>query len=123
MSIGIYKVTSPSGKTYIGQSVDIERRFKHYANLNNIKGQIKVYHSMKKYGYENHTFEMIEECTLDELDSREIYWISYYQSNIIGLNISEGLWVNLTKGKSDQKKPNKKFQLQKNKTQEYLPKM
>lgn len=90
MSIGIYKVTSPSGKTYIGQSVDIERRFKHYANLNNIKGQIKVYHSMKKYGYENHTFEMIEECTLDELDSREIYWISYYQSNIIGLNISEG---------------------------------
>ncbi len=28
--VGIYKITSPSGKVYIGQSVDIEKRFKTY---------------------------------------------------------------------------------------------
>jgi hypothetical protein len=31
--VGIYKITSPSGKVYIGQSINIERRIKEYKNL------------------------------------------------------------------------------------------
>ncbi len=90
MSIGIYKITSPSNKIYVGQSVNIERRFKHYENLKEIKGQKKIYFSIKKYGYENHLFEILEECSIDELDSREEYWINLYNSCNNGLNISEG---------------------------------
>jgi hypothetical protein len=88
--IGIYKITSPSNKIYIGQSLNIKRRFKHYSNLNGIKSQSKIYHSLKKYGYENHIFEIIEECSVDELNVREEYWIRLYQSHVIGLNICEG---------------------------------
>jgi hypothetical protein len=90
MSIGIYKITSPSNKIYVGQSIDIERRFKHYKNLKEIKGQKKIYYSIKKYGYENHVFEILEKCNVDELDSKEEYWIVFYDSCNKGLNISEG---------------------------------
>ena len=39
MLIGIYKITSPSNKIYIGQSLDIDRRFKTYKNINKVKRQ------------------------------------------------------------------------------------
>ena len=35
------------------------------------KGQIKLYNSLVKYGWDNHIFEVIEECNLDELDIKE----------------------------------------------------
>jgi len=41
MSIGIYKITSPKGKTYIGQSINIEKRFKEHKNSINKKQTIK----------------------------------------------------------------------------------
>ena len=47
--IGIYKITSPNNKVYIGQSVDIEKRLKRYKNLN-CKKQSKIYNSLNKYG-------------------------------------------------------------------------
>ena len=50
--IGIYKITSPSGKIYIGQSKDIEKRFKAYKNLK-CKGQPYIYRSLLKYGSGN----------------------------------------------------------------------
>jgi hypothetical protein len=47
--IGIYKITSPSKKVYIGQSVNIEKR-KYFYEIGNCKKQIKLYNSIKKYG-------------------------------------------------------------------------
>lgn len=48
--IGIYKITSPSGKVYIGQSVNIERRFLDYKkSLKNT--QIKLYNSIGEASY------------------------------------------------------------------------
>ena len=40
--VGIYKITSPSGKIYIGQSIDIQKRFKHYKQLHNCKNPEKL---------------------------------------------------------------------------------
>ena len=86
--IGIYKITNPKGKVYIGQSIDIERREQCYVGLySSIKGQPKIYNSIKKYGWENHKFEIIEECSIELLDEREIYWGTYYDS----LNAKTGL--------------------------------
>ena len=31
--IGIYKITNPKGKVYIGQSIDINRRFNEYQKM------------------------------------------------------------------------------------------
>jgi group I intron endonuclease len=79
--IGIYKITSPTSKVYIGQSTDINKTWKYrYNNLNNrLKKQPKIYNSLLKYGIENHKFEVIEECSIEQLDERE----SYYKQQFI----------------------------------------
>ena len=95
--VGIYKITSPSGRIYIGQSWDVNKRFKTYKNLQ-CKGQTLLYKSLSKYGVENHIFEMIHELPKDVeqsiLDTYEILYISQYNSNYIrsgfGLNLTDG---------------------------------
>ena len=71
--IGIYKITSPTGRIYIGQSVNIAARFKKYKWLG-CKTQTRLYRSLLKYGYEAHKFEVIEECSIELLNERERYW-------------------------------------------------
>jgi len=84
--IGIYKITSPSKKIYIGQSVNIEKRFKQY-KLGNCKRQKKLYNSFKKYGAENHVFTVIIECEIIELNDKERYYQDLYSVlEITGLN-------------------------------------
>lgn len=77
--IGIYKITSPSGKIYIGQSINIEKRLDGYKNSGS-KSQIRLHHSFKKYGIKNHQFEIIEECAIDLLNERERYWQDFYDA-------------------------------------------
>ena len=71
--IGIYKIISPSGKIYIGQSTDVENRWEMYERLA-CKQQLKLYNSLKKYGPKNHIFDKIEECSVDKLIELEIYY-------------------------------------------------
>jgi len=82
---GIYKITSPTGKAYIGQAVDIDKRWSEY-NLNNsnLFKQPKIYRSLKKYGIDNHKFEVVEECKEEQLNERELYWGGYY--GVLGKN-------------------------------------
>ena len=81
--IGIYKITSPKNKTYIGQSVDIKKRFSAYKRLK-CEHQIRLYRSLKKYGVENHKFLIICECELSELNDLERHYQEKY--NAIGVN-------------------------------------
>lgn len=81
--IGIYKITSPTGKIYVGQSIDIKIRWYRYSKLC-CKRQLKLYNSFKKHGVDNHKFEIIEECSIDNINERERYWQEYY--NVIGEN-------------------------------------
>ncbi len=90
----IYKVTSPANKIYIGQTKDFRKRKSDYKK-NRCKSQIKIYHSILKHGWENHTMEIIEtiqhdtDCQ-DITNQREKYWIQFYDSINSGLNILEG---------------------------------
>lgn len=84
--VGIYKITSPSGKNYIGQSRDINRRFSKYRGLN-CKTQHLLYRSFIKYGFENHIFEIIEECDIHFLNIKERYWQDFYDVLNSGLNL------------------------------------
>ena len=89
--IGIYKITSPSKKVYIGQSRNIKKRWNDYSvHKKKQKDQTAIFYSLKKYGKENHVFEVIEECSLEELNEREIYYIEKYDSVNNRLNISRG---------------------------------
>lgn len=76
--IGIYKITNPKGKIYIGQSTNLKKREDSYEKLRCDK-QYKLYNSLQKYGWEQHIFEIIEECTLEQLNEREIYWGLHYK--------------------------------------------
>jgi group I intron endonuclease len=90
MKIGIYKITNPKNKLYIGKSKDIETRFNSYKKIQHCKQQRKLYNSLKKYGPENHIFEIIEECSYSELNNREIFWIKKTNSIKKGLNLTLG---------------------------------
>jgi group I intron endonuclease len=83
--IGIYKITSPSKKIYIGQSVDIYRRWLEHKRISE-KYNTKLKNSLLKYGTETHIFEIIEECDVAILNDREAYWQDYYNSINLGLN-------------------------------------
>jgi group I intron endonuclease len=75
--IGIYKITNPKGRIYIGQSVDLENRFYHY-KIMNCKKQPRLYNSFLKYGVENHDFQILEECNLSYLSEKERYYQEKY---------------------------------------------
>lgn len=68
----VYKITSPSGKIYIGSTKNFHKRLASYKRLD-CKSQNKLYNSFKKYGFEAHTIEVIEECSLDVLLERETF--------------------------------------------------
>jgi hypothetical protein len=87
---GIYGITNPKGKIYIGKSKDIEHRFMQYALLDKRVMGIKLFNSLNKYGWDNHIFEIIEECYPQQLNEKEIYWIQQYNSVKEGLNIKYG---------------------------------
>jgi len=92
--IGIYKITNPKSSIYIGQSIDIERRFKTYKSLNSkVKLQPKLFNSFLKYGVENHKFEIILECNVNELNDKERYYQDIYNS----ISRTNGLNCILTK--------------------------
>ena len=88
--IGIYKITNPKGKIYVGKSKNILSRFNSYYKIQHCKQQRKLYNSLKKYGPENHIFEILEECDLSVINEREIYWILSLGCIEFGLNLTHG---------------------------------
>lgn len=84
---GIYKITSPTGRVYIGQSKNLKRRYSEYENLSSkIKSQGKLYNSLVKYGWENHQFDIIEYCSEEKLDCSERFWQDEFDVLNRGLN-------------------------------------
>lgn len=92
----IYKVTNIiNNKVYIGQTVKTlsQRKSEHkhrflYENSHN-----KFYNALKKYGWDNFTWEVIEESkdwTYEILDQKEKYYIQLYDSINNGYNILKG---------------------------------
>ena len=93
--IGIYKIENLiNHKKYIGQSINIEKRWKAEKNSAfNEKSNAYDYpisRAFRKYGLENFSFEVIEECSLEELNEREKYWISKFNSFFKGYNQTLG---------------------------------
>ena len=91
---GIYKITNlETGECYIGQSVDVKKRIydhlKAACGVDTPKDNL-LYQAMKKYGIENFSIELLQECTSQELNQKEKYYIELYQSHIYGYNKTSG---------------------------------
>lgn len=85
----IYKITSPSGAVYVGQTVNMYLREIHYRK-GHCKKQRNLYNSLMKYGYDNHTIEIIEECERCDLNKREAFWIEKLDTFYNGMNLTKG---------------------------------
>lgn len=107
MTTGIYKITNPDGKIYIGQSTNVENRFKSYLNLRNVKNQIKLLNSFKKYSAQNHLFEIVEICEVLDLNEKERYWQDFYNVLCDGLNLK--LTHTTSKSGKNSRESNKKI--------------
>ena len=84
MKCGIYKITNLiNGKSYVGQSIDINRRFRNHRCVafseNNHKYSYPLSQAFRKYGLENFSFQILEECPDDLLNEREHHYYSLYQ--------------------------------------------
>lgn len=91
----IYKITSPTGKIYIGKSVNLKARISFYKNLGvSIEKQRLIYASLKKYGWDAHSIEIICYAYADKLSELEIQFIkeynSFHQNNLDGMNLTMG---------------------------------
>ena len=85
----IYKITNKvNGKSYIGQTrYTIEFRWRQHQHK---KDNTHFHNAISKYGAENFTVELLEECELADMDSREIYYIAKYDTYNHGYNSSTG---------------------------------
>lgn len=94
-TVGIYKITNKiDGKSYIGQSRNIEKRWQAHRTKsfqeNDHSYNTPFYRAIRKYGIDNFTFEIIEECKISELNEKEKYWIQKYDTFFNGYNLTLG---------------------------------
>jgi len=93
--ICIYKITSPSNKVYIGQTVNLYQRVANYKGLHT-KGQSGIFSSLNKYGVDNHKLEILlqfeeDSYTQEHLDYAECFYMAHYR--LMGyklMNLREG---------------------------------
>jgi group I intron endonuclease len=93
----IYKITSPSGRVYIGKSSNYKQRLRQYKCIQ-LKEQNLITRSLVKYGFESHNFSIIDSFTSnsDFASGKEMFWIRSFMSNRSkypeqnGMNMTEG---------------------------------
>jgi group I intron endonuclease len=85
MTIGIYKIEQKDNhKVYIGQSVNIERRWRRHINTsfneNSRDGNTEFHRSIQKNSITAFNWDIVEVCSIEELNDKEKFWIKEYNS-------------------------------------------
>lgn len=90
----IYKIQSPSGKTYVGKTYDLRKRINAHKRSVRKGSSIILHNSIRKYGWDAHILSVIEEVDDEKLNEREILWIAelktYCYEHKMGLNMTKG---------------------------------
>jgi group I intron endonuclease len=91
----IYKaISATTGKVYIGQTSQTlqERINQHNSHAFGHQYNYHFHNAIRKYGAKDFTYEIIEEGikSVEILNEREKYWISYYNSYYDGYNSTMG---------------------------------
>ena len=88
---GIYKITNLDNQMcYVGQAADLAARWKQHIKRGigaETPTRNKLYPAMLTLGVENFSFEVVEECSREELDAREDYWQDYFKAKEFGYSI------------------------------------
>lgn len=88
---GIYKITNiKNNMCYVGQAANIADRWRQHIKRGvgaEAPTRNKLYPAMMSFGVENFTFEIIEECSRDDLNDREDYWQDYFHAKDFGYSI------------------------------------
>lgn len=88
MTCGIYCITNLiNGKQYVGQSINIEERFRQHICADNGS---KIHKAIAKYGEHNFRFEPLIRCSPEELDEQEVKFIRLLGSYENGYNQTRG---------------------------------
>lgn len=90
---GIYKIQNLiNGKVYIGQTRNFANRWAHHRyDLNSgVATNSHLQRAWNKYGEDNFEFSVVEECDVEKLNEREVYWIDKHDSFNNGYNQSIG---------------------------------
>lgn len=92
---GIYKITNQeTGECYIGQAVDIAKRWKDHAKCGlgiDTPANNKLYKAIQEYGIWNFSWELLEKCNKEQLNEKEYFYIDLYDSKNYGYNSSSGI--------------------------------
>ena len=92
---GIYKITNQKTQlSYVGQARDMRERWREHMKFGlgiDTPANNPLYQAMKTDGLENFTFELLEKCETKELDEKEKFYISLYDSYTYGYNSNSGV--------------------------------
>jgi group I intron endonuclease len=75
---GIYKWTNKlTNDSYVGQSIDLSKRFIRYFNLSYLRnrGTLAINRALIKYGFSSFQLEILEYCDIADLNKREQYYL------------------------------------------------
>ena len=90
----IYKIVNDiNSKVYVGQTIQsLKKRFNGHCCYSKSDRSVNMYikRAIHKYGKEHFTIELIEVCSINDLNTREQYWIAYYDSYNHGYNLTKG---------------------------------
>lgn len=85
----IYSITSPSGKMYIGQTINLKRRIYHHRSRKS--NCIYLKNAINKYGWKNMKFEILLYCNEKYLDEWETQFIKHFDTKVPnGYNLCDG---------------------------------
>lgn len=88
----IYLITNLiNGHKYVGQTyMKLSDRWDKHVSDMNCGRETSLYRAMRKYGITNFKITVLETCPIEQLDEREIYWISFYNTFHDGYNETLG---------------------------------
>lgn len=78
---GVYRMVNlQNGKSYVGSSINLTKRFSVYYNLNClIKSSTLINRALFKYGYSGFSLEILEYCDKSKCIEREQYYLDLLQ--------------------------------------------
>ena len=84
----VYKINYPNGKSYIGATIDLKRRFWEHNNLN--VNRALNDRAMLEFGKVSEVEILHQSDNKDELEAVEAYWISFFNTTHpdYGYNVS-----------------------------------
>ena len=79
---------------YVGQSINFKRRRTEHKNTafhpSSRSYEYPLYRSIRKYGWENFRFDVLESVEQDQLNKKEEQYVAHFDTYYNGYNLTKG---------------------------------